>query len=217
MTDEQPDDYLPVLIDHYEVERSKPNRWGKTDWTVTGDHLVASAAQADDLVTALGRFFDGIENEIIQYSADPIALSHALAHIETIAADVRWVHGLLQRAAARALDAANVKRLAVEGIGVFEPSGYYKRSEWEHERLMREVIARMGYRFIDANGEVIEPGEVAVELLDVFTPSWKKGGLEPLGLDWNEYCTIDRDEDDKPVVTPTVKVVSNAVRARRAQ
>lgn len=219
MTDDQldqPVDYLPVLIDHYEVERTGPNKVGKYDWAATADHLVGSAAQADDLTMALRRFFDGIESEIITYSADPIALSHALAHIETILADVRWVHGLLVRATARAIDAARIHRLTVEGVGTFEASGSYKRTQWEHDRLMREVLVRFGWRFIDPNGEVIEPGEVAAELLTALTPSWKLTGLRGLDIDHDEYCRVERDEDDKPVVTPSVRVYDNAIKARRS-
>jgi hypothetical protein len=54
--------------------------------------------------------------------------------------------------------------------------------------------------------------ESAALLLEMFRPEWKLTPLKEMGLDPDEFCQVETDDDGKPVRTPSLRMVDNVVR-----
>lgn len=186
----------------------------REDWHVPATASTPSAIP--NFVTELRRFFAEMDAEIDAHAADPIATSQALARMEAILADVRYLRDRLKDVTARSLDKYKVRRLVIDGIVALEAAGAYHRTEWQHQRLLTRVLAHLmgdDRRWIDSEtGEVLEPDELAARLLPYFSPDWRLTPLRDAGIDPHAYCTVETGEDGKPVATPTVNIKDNLIR-----
>jgi hypothetical protein len=187
---------------------------GRRDITVTpADPEAPRAFGATDIVATLRRFFDAIDLEASQHRGDPVALTQALARLDTLAADVRAVRDAVRTLAAEALQTERVRRLVIEGVAAVESTSEVKRSEWANERLLADLLDRAGFLLVaSATGEAMRPEEAAPELLAWMRPEWRLTAVRQAGLDPDEYCRVDTDDDGKPVRTPTVRMIDNLVR-----
>jgi hypothetical protein len=187
---------------------------GRRDITVSPDDLNESAAfRATDITASLRAFFSAIDAEAEQHREDPVALVQALARLDTLAADIRAVRDSVRRMTAQALQTERVRRLVVEGVAAVESGTEVKRTEWQHERLLADMLEQAGYMVIaTATGERLHPDEAAPMLLAWFRPEWKMTPIRDAGLNVNDYCCILTDDDGNPVRTPTLRMLDNLVR-----
>lgn len=167
---------------------------------------------ATDIVGRLRQFFDAIEQEAQEHKGDPVALTHALARLEALMADVRYIRDVARKLTADALHAEKVRRLTVSGVATVEGLTEVTRTEWQHERLLTAMLEHWGVRFISDNGEVIPYDVAAARILEWLRPEWKLTPIREADLDPDRYCTISKDEEGKYIRTPTVKMVDNLVR-----
>lgn len=186
---------------------------GRRDVTVTASADRPNAFDATGILGALMQFFAAIDAEAEQRRDDPVALVQALARLETIAADVRAVRDSVRRMAAEALQAEKVRRLVVEGVAAVESGTEVKRTEWQHEHLLADLMEQAEYILVaTATGEAMHPCEAAPALLEWFRPEWRMTAIKQAGLDPDDYCRVQTDDDGKPVRTPTLRMVDNLVR-----
>jgi hypothetical protein len=144
---------------------------------------------------------------------DPVALVQALARLDTLAADVRAVRDSVRRMAAEALQTERVRRLVVEGVAAVESSTEVKRSEWQHDRLLGDMLNREGLSLLDTStGERIDGNEAADVLLAWFRPEWKLTPIRQAGFNPDDYCTTMTDDDGNAVRTPSLRMLDNLVR-----
>ena len=198
----------------YRAEITPLKTGGRRDVTVTGSITPHRDAFAEtDILRAFRQFFAAMDAEASERRDDPVALVQALARLETLAADVRAVRDSVRRMAAEALQAEKVRRLIVEGVAAVESSTEVKRSEWQHERLLGDLLNGAGLSLLDTStGERIDGNEAAEMLLAWFRPEWKMTAVRQAGLDPDEYCRVQTDDDGKPVKTPTLRMLDNLVR-----
>lgn len=187
---------------------------GRRDITVTpNDPDLPRAFGAGDITTALRQFFAAIDSEANEHRDDPVALVQALARLDTLAADVRAVRDSVRRMAAEALQTERVRRLVVEGVAAVESSTEVKRTEWQHDRLLGDMLNGVGLSLLDTStGERIDGNEAADVLLAWFRPEWKMTPIREAGLNPDDYCTTMTDDDGVPVRTPTLRMLDNLVR-----
>jgi hypothetical protein len=187
---------------------------GRRDITVSPDDLNESAAfTTTDITASLRAFFAAIDAEAEQHREDPVALVQALARLDTLAADVRAVRDSVRRMAAEALQTERVRRLVVEGVAAVESATEIKRSEWQHARLLGDMLNREGLSLLDTStGERIDGTEAAEMLLAWFRPEWKMTPIREAGLDPDDYCSTMTDDDGNAVRTPTLRMLDNLVR-----
>jgi hypothetical protein len=187
---------------------------GRRDITVSPDDLNESAAfTTTDITASLRAFFAAIDAEAEQHREDPVALVQALARLDTLAADVRAVRDSVRRMAAEALHTERVRRLVVEGVAAVESATEIKRSEWQHDRLLGDMLNREGLSLLDTStGERIDGNEAADVLLAWFRPEWKLTPIRQAGLDPDDYCSTMTDDDGNAVRTPTLRMLDNLVR-----
>lgn len=198
----------------YEATITPLKAGGRRDITVTPiDPEAPRAFGTTDIVATLRRFFDALDVEADSHRGDPVALVQALARLDTLAADVRAVRDSVRTLAADALQAERVRRLVIEGVAAVESTTEVKRSEWQHERLMADMLEQAGYVLVaTATGEAMHPDEAAPALLAWMRPEWRMTAVREAGLDPDAYCTVAVDDDGKPVRTPTVRMLDNLVR-----
>jgi hypothetical protein len=171
------------------------------------------AFENTDVLGHLRRFFDALEAEAHGYAHDPVALAQALARTEALLADVRYVRDSMRALASQALAEARIRRLTVQGVTTVEGTTEVHRTEWQHTRLLGDVMYHSGYRLADdKTGELIERESAAAVILTWLRPEWKMTPLRELGLDPDDYCTLQRDDDGKPIRTPAVRMVDNIAR-----
>lgn len=167
-----------------------------------------------DIVGALRRFFADLDAEAQSHKNDPIALTQAMLRLDTLLADVRAVRDSVRQMATDALHRENIRRLALEGVGVVETSSSIQRTEWRHAELLTRVLDARGLAFIDTTtGERLDTSRAAEVVLTFLRPEWKLTPLKETGIDPNQYCTVDMD-GDKPVATPSVTIKHNTDRSR---
>ena len=198
----------------YQAEITPLKTGGKRDVTVTGSIAPHRDAFAEtDILRAFRQFFAAMDAEASERRDDPVALVQALARLETLAADVRAVRDSVRRMAAEALQAEKVRRLVVEGVAAVESSTEVKRSEWQHEELLADLLEQAGYVLVaTATGEAMHPCEAAPTLLEWFRPEWKMTAVRQARLDPDKYCRVQTDDEGKPVKTPTLRMLDNLVR-----
>lgn len=166
-----------------------------------------------DIVAHLRRFFDAIDAEAELYSDDPIAMVNALARMEALLADVRSVAATIRKHTAEALADAKVRRITIDDVATMEATSESDRTDWQHARLMHDMLVTTPYVFVDEQtGEYITPDVVAEQILTWFRPEWRLTPIRDAGLDPDDYSTQPKDEDGKPLRTPTVRVHDNVFR-----
>lgn len=202
---------FPVLpIPDYEIE-DRPIRGGRRDLIVK-NHRSRDAATETDVVENLRRFFMAVDQEATRYKNDPITNVQALAKIEALLADLRLLRNTVHRFVARAMQVQRIRVLTVEHVATVEASTEAKRTDWQHEKLLADIFTALQVRALTADGEVL-PAESLAQLVLIFMrPEWRLTPLRDNGLDPDAYCTVERDDDGKPVRTPTLRIVSNRYR-----
>jgi hypothetical protein len=203
---------LTPLTDTYPITVRAVRNSRRADWTVH-EPPDAGPIAADEFVVALRAFFDGMDRQIDEHLHDPVATGQALARMDALHADMRYLRDRLNTVTANSMNGNDVRRLVIEGIGVLEASATVKRDQWRHDALMVAVVKAANVAVIDRDtGEVLEPGVFAERLLAVLTPSWKLTGLRPLGINPDDYCHVATDDNGDTISTPTVRIVDNKVR-----
>lgn len=200
----------------YQARVTNLKSGGRRDVEVTPiDPNLPSSFDRTDIVATLRRFFDALEAEAQEHRGDPVATSQALARMEALLADVRSVRDSIKTLAAEALSDEHVRRLTVYGVCSVEGTSEIKRTGWQHAALMEECLATTELAMIDTStGEVVPREQAADLLLSWFTPTWKLTALKSLSINPDDYCDVQTDDDDRPVRTPTVRMVDNLVRRR---
>lgn len=190
---------------------------GRVDMEVTPLDADAPRAFADhDILDQLRRFFSALEHEAHSHKGDPVATGQALARLEALLADVRSVRDSLKALTASALAENKVRRLTIAGVTTIEGTTEVKRTDWQHFDLLSSIMSRSSLRLIDVEtGEVLTADKSSELLLGFLRPDWKMTPLKDLGIDPDDYCTVETDDDGKPVRTPAVRMVDNL--ARRSQ
>lgn len=200
---------------------------GRSDWIVPNDGAnLPTPIEARDFVTALRRFFAEMDAEIDRLADDPVATAQALARMETLLGDMRYVRDRLRDVTAASMNAGKVRRLTVQGVVQVEASSTYDRTDWQDEallvRLLRTVVDP-AYDLADGDvvlavvrtGETIGVRELAAWLMPFFRLDWRLTPLRDAGIDPDDYSTVERDDAGKYVRRPTVKVNDNRTKGQR--
>jgi len=200
----------------YQARVTNLKTGGRRDVEVTpNDPNLPESFDRTDIVGTLRRFFDALESEAQEHRGDPVATSQALARMEALLADVRSVRDSIKTLAAEALNDEQVRRLTVSGVCTVEGTSEIKRTAWQHAPLLEACLAKTELAMIDTTtGERVTAEFVAKVLLSFFSPTWKLTTLKSLSINPDDYCDVATDDDDKPVRTPTVRMVDNLVRRR---
>lgn len=187
---------------------------GRVDMEVTPLDADAPRAFADhDIIDQLRRFFSALESEAHSHEGDPVATGQALARVEALLADVRSVRDSLKTLTASALADNRVRRLTIAGVTTIEGTTEVKRTEWRHAPLLTAALEVQAQRLMSIEtGEVMTAEESAAVLLELFRPEWRMTPLKELGIDPDDFCRVETDDDGKPVRTPSVRIVDNLAR-----
>ena len=179
----------------------------RSDWEVT-TVVPTEAIERSDIVGQLRAFFRDLDTELDEHSGDPVALAQALARLEAIQADIRYVTGRAREKAAEALHDRGVRRLTVTDVVTVEGTNSVERSNWQHEKVLRAVIRHDWDR-----GLVNHPNDVADIVLECAGINyWRLTPLRERGINPDDFCDVATDDDGKPTRTPGVKMVHNVVR-----
>lgn len=180
--------------------------------THTDPDLPAAFGETD-ILRQLRLFFSALDAEADQHADDPVATAQALARMEALLADVRYVRDRLKHLTASALHAERIRRLTVSDIVTVEGTTEVKRGGWDNGRLLSDVLQTNAVRLLNIEtGEVLTAEETTAMLLDFFRPDWKLTALRNAGLNPDDYCTVQTDDDGKPVRNPSLRMVDNVVR-----
>ena len=207
-----------IALPGYTVVVRKTPRSKRADWEVV---IPDDTTPADrpEFVEALRRFFAEFDEQISAHVDDPIATGQALTKIEALLADLRYLAGLLRNVTAASMDAGSVRRITVEGIGVWEASSSLQRSNWQTSNLVAEFLLRSNIRAaVTVDGEIVEPLFVADIISELYGSSTapRITPLRGVGMDPDEFCDVAEDEEGAPVRTATVRVVDNQARKVRS-
>lgn len=209
MTDNLP---VPVGTGRYVATVRPLKSGGRSDVELVAAPGVE--AFADDFVARLRLFFADMDTEARSHAGDPVALTHALARLEALLADVRYVRDTVKRLGAEALKDAKVRRLTISDVATVEATSSVNRTEWRHAALLHAVIKHEWPEgLIDhATGVVLTVDDTVRVVLDYLTPTWKLTPLRDAGLNPDDFCTVATDDDGKPIATPDVRMVDNLIR-----
>lgn len=199
---------------HYTATITPLRSGGRRDVEVApNDPELPVAFGESDIITRLRQFFDRLEAEAQTHEGDPVALSQALARIETLLADVRSVRDTMKSLAAQALQDQKVRRLTISGVCTVEGTTEVKRTGWRHAELMIDMMRAAKLTVMDReSGEVLTEEDSAAAILTWLNPTWKTTTVKALGLDVDDYCDVSLDDDGVAVRTPTVRMHDNLVR-----
>lgn len=221
----EPDDpvLLPALADEDAIRIVPVKRSNRADWYVNEPGVFPGVSDSavvarPDIVSGLRAFFSAMDEEIDRYEDQPVATAAALARIETLLADMRYLRDRLQRATAASMHDQRIRKLTVSEVVSVEASSQIERRDWQHAPLLRELVTRLiGPQLARVDdGEILSAEWVANVLLGYFRPEWRLTALrDGAGLDPDDYCTIARDEAGKIAKTPTVRIVDNRIRSRK--
>lgn len=204
-----------ALFDRYPVAVRKLRGGVRVD-VIVAEASPTPAIEAPDFVARMRWFFAEMDAEIDRHVNDPIATAQALARVEALLADVRYVRDRLHQVTAEGLRAMAIRRLTVTEVTTVEASNTYERTAWQHAALLTAMLRWWDIRVIDvATGEYVPADQVAEVMLNWFRPDWKLTAIRDADLDPDDYCTVARDDDGKPMKTPTVRIVDNRVRRQR--
>lgn len=203
-----------ALEDSYTIERTKlRGKSDRADWLVP-TAPPPTAIEAPDFVDGLRRFFGAMESEVDRYAGDPIATASALARIEALLGDVRYLRDRLKATTAASMGRERIRKLTVQGVVQVEASSEINRTNWLHHRLMIAALQALDVRHLDGSGAFVSDDTMAEWLLGFFRPEWRLTELRAAGIEPDDYCDIDRDQDGKIVRTPTVQIKDNRVKGR---
>lgn len=209
------DDTLPALIEaRYDPVLEQRRLGREMEW------LVGSGApepiDVDRFVAELRGVFMVLDQMVDAYAGDPVATGQALARVDTLLADVRMVRDRLATETALAMRDLRVKRLVIESIAVLERYSSIRRTGWRHAELMRVLLRTLRVRLLDeTTGELLDADEATTLLLTYITPTWKMTGLRDRGIEPDEFCEVDADDEGRPLSTPSVSLRDNRVRSGR--
>lgn len=219
MTDEN----LPVQVfqtHHAEVTALK-GKSTRVDVYV-GSELPDIPTERPDWVQAFRTFLDRMDQETDRYAQDPIATSQALARMEAILADMRYVRDRLRDVTADSMNRYGIRRLTVQGVSVAEASSSVQRSNWQHADLVWEMLERLGVAEVmlnQATGEMVPVREYVTETIAALYGPSTSPRITPVkeaGLRVEDYCEMEYEEDGvTPARTPTVRLMDNSVRKNR--
>lgn len=204
---------LPDVV--YDVEIHKLKSGGRRDVLVHNTAPVESIDRTG-IVDQLRAFFDAIEREATWRKDDPISTVQALAKVEAMLADLRYVRDSIQSLVATALHDQRIRRLTVDGCVTAEASTDTSRTGWEHAKLTRDVLrlaVKMGRVPLLSNEEI---DQIVNALLRFFTPDWRLTPLRESGLNPDDYSEVSRDEEGNLKRRPTVRIVDNLERRARS-
>lgn len=208
-------DVEPIGVAGYDIAVTKlRGKSRREDWLVASPPPSSAVEQAD-LIARLRWFFAEMEQEVERYRDDPIATASALARVEALLTDVRYVRDRLKSTTAESMDRTGIRKLTVSGVVQVEASSEIKRTDWQHAKLLTALLAVTGWHYVDADGVVAPPDVLAASLLAFFTPEWRLTAMRELNIEPNDYCQIDRDDHGAIVKTPTVQIKDNRVKGQR--
>lgn len=167
-----------------------------------------------DIVAALRKFVADLDEAAYDAAGDPVALTNALARLETLLGDFRYVRDTVRDLNAKALADANIRRLTVVDVATVEGTSKTDRTNWEHRRLMIDMLRWcFGSKLIMADsGEMLTVEAFADKILSWFKPDWRLTPIRDAKLNPDDYCDVDVDDEGKPVRQPAVKIVDNIIR-----
>lgn len=205
---------VPLGSTHYSARITPLKSGGRRDVEVTPNDLqVPHAFERTDIIARLRAFFVALDDEAKEHRGDPVALAQALARLDALVADVRSVRDTIRTMTADALKEQKIRRLTVSGVTTVEGTSEVKRTGWEHERLLADMLDHYGWSLLNqTTGEIAEREAAAETMLEWFRPEWKMTPIKAAGLDPNLYCTVSTDDDGKVVPTPSVRMITNTER-----
>jgi len=197
----------------YEVTETPLRGGGRRDLQVHTPRKRDAIAQTS-IVDHLRRFFAAIDMEASRYKDDPATNVQALAKVEAMLADLRYVRDMLHKYVADALADQHIRRLTVDGVITVEGTTDAKRTDWQHEQLLADLLKRAALVVTSTDtGEILTPVEASRLLLTWFRPEWRLTPIRDLDIDPDYYCTLPTDDETGKVVrTPTLKIVDNQER-----
>ena len=201
----------------YDVAVTPLKSGGRSDVVVSNGDRTPSAFASTDIVSRLRVFFDQLAVEAESHADDPVAMVNALARMEALLADVRYVTAEIRDHTARALSAGKVRRITVEGVATMEASSASERTDWQDHALLTKMLERHGCdSLIDSDtGEVVRSDALATDILSWVRVQWRLTPIREAGLDPDSYSTQPANEDGTPLRTPTVTVKDNLVRRQQ--
>ena len=192
-----------------DIVRTKAGR--REDWSVPSQNTPVPFVDTD-IVKHLRSFFDEMDKEAQQRKDDPIAMVNALARLEALLADVRYVRDTVRTYAAESMEAQHIRKLIIEGLCTMEAVSSGSPRKWNDSKALAMLLTN--YHMTDKlTGEVKEADEVATDLLEWFAISyWRVGPFKELGMPVEDFAEQDKDEDGKVVRTPSVRIIDNNMR-----
>lgn len=190
---------------------------GRADWMVTTPPDNPSALDHPQWVTAFRRFLADFDDEITARAGDPVQTGTALARFDALMADIRYLQSRLRTVTAEAMAAQKVRRIVVEGVGVWEASSTVDRTGWQTARLVAAYLDAAGVvSAVNSDGEFVTVEDVANLVADLYGPSTapRVTPLREVGLDPDRFCTVPTDETGGYLRTPAVRVQANDLRKR---
>jgi hypothetical protein len=207
----------PTTLDSYDVAITPLKSGGRMDVVVSDANRTPESFTSTDIVDQFRAFFDKLALEAESHKDDPIAMVNALARMEALLADVRYVTAEIREHTATALSETKVRRITVEGVATMEASSSSERTDWQDHALLTKMLERHGCdSLIDSDtGEVVRSDALATDILSWVRVQWRLTPIREAGLDPDSYSTQPANEDGTPLRTPTVTVKDNLVRRQQ--
>lgn len=201
----------------YDVSIAPLKTGGRADVVVSNGNVTPAAFSSTDIVDQFRAFFDKLALEAEQHADDPVAMVNALARMEALLADVRYVTSEIRGHTAKALSDAKVRRLTVEGVATMEASSASERTDWQDRALLLAMLGASGnIANVDySTGEVLDHGPLVDEILSWFRVQWRLTPIRDAGLNPDDYSHQPTNEDGTPLRTPTVTVKNNSIRRQQ--
>lgn len=204
-------EHLPALVGTYGVEVT-PGRY-RNDWYVSQPTDV-QPIQSMDFVDAMRKFFDGMDREIDARVDDPVATSQALARVETIMADMRYIQNRLKAVTGAAMDELKIRRITVERVATVEASAITADRKWNDLGLLRHVLDN--WKHVDSEtGELVDSEVVATLILELAKLSWRSTPMPDRNIQASDWFEREVGDDGKPAKTPTTRMIDNRIRGQR--
>jgi hypothetical protein len=205
---------VPLGATHYTANVIPLKTGGRRDVEVTPNDLqVPHAFERTDIIARMRAFFIALDDEAKTHEGDPVALAQALARLDALVADVRSVRDTIRTMTAEALKEQKIRRLTVQGVTTVESTSEVKRSNWQHQRLLSDMLSHYGLSLLNqTTGEISEGDYAAERILEWFTPAWKMTPIKAAGFNPHDYCDVQQDDDGKAISTPTVRMINNEER-----
>lgn len=205
---------LPARLGGYEIAITPLKTGGRADVVVTNANETPDSFTSTAIVDQLRAFFDKLEAEADARKDDPIAMVNALARMEALLADVRYVTNTIRDHTATALNNQGIRRLTVEGVATMEGTSASERTDWQDRKLLQDMIAaNIGRHLADTeSGNMWDATDMSAEILTWMRPAWRLTPIRDAGLNPDDYSHQPQDEDGKPLRTPTVRVHDNRLK-----